>query len=190
MGGTYQDRLEAVYQCPNADCERLFLAFFLDVNKEPGGRAFYFLRHLAPMAVKEVSFGEELLALSPAFAKIYNQAAAAEAHQLDEIAGAGYRKALEFLVKDFAIKQAQDKAEEIKAASLKNVIDGYITDANAQQMATFAAWLGNDEVHYLRKWTSQDIDDLKSLIHLVKNDVENVLLMEKYKATMSKPSGG
>lgn len=39
---------------------------------------------------------EESICLSPQFVKIYNQAFQAESQQLDEIAGLGYRKALEF----------------------------------------------------------------------------------------------
>ena len=37
--------------------------------------------------------------LSPQFAELYNQAAAAEAYSLLDIAGMGYRKSLEFLIK-------------------------------------------------------------------------------------------
>jgi hypothetical protein len=33
-------------------------------------------------------------------------------------------------------------------------------------VAKRAAWLGNDETHYIRKWEDKDLDDLKKLIKL------------------------
>ena len=64
------------------------------------------------------SFSKELSELSPQFVKIYNQANAAESSALDEIAGIGYRKALEFLIKDFAISENDNDAEKIKCRHL------------------------------------------------------------------------
>jgi hypothetical protein len=47
-----------------------------------------------------------------------------------------------------------------------------------------AAWLGNDETHYVRKWTDKDVRDLKILITLTINWINNVLLTRKYTAEM------
>jgi hypothetical protein len=47
-----------------------------------------------------------------------------------------------------------------------------------------AAWLGNDEIHYVRKWEDRDINDLKILIELTCGWVRNNLLTEKYMAEM------
>lgn len=41
-------------------------------------------------------FDKDISELSPQFVKIYNQALAAESYSLDEIAGLGYRKSLDF----------------------------------------------------------------------------------------------
>ena len=47
-----------------------------------------------------------------------------------------------------------------------------------------AVWLGNDETHYVRKWEDKDISDLKRLIKLTVNWIENNLLTQDYMSTM------
>ncbi len=39
-------------------------------------------------------------------------------------------------------------------------------------MAERAAWLGNDETHYQRKWTDKDISDLKTVISLAEHWID------------------
>jgi hypothetical protein len=88
------------------------------------------------------------------------------------------------LAKDFAIHLSKDKEEEIKKATLGQTIKNYIKDENVKSMAELATWLGNDEAHYIRKWEDKDIEDLKRLIRLTVNAIENALLMEEYKKDM------
>ena len=54
-------------------------------------------------------------------------------------------------------------------------------------MAKRATWLGNDETHYYKKWPEKDISDLKILIQLTVNSIDNQLLIEKYEKEMDKP---
>ena len=123
-------------------------------------------------------------ALSPQFVTVYTQARAAESYRLDEIAGMGYRKALEFLVKDYAIKRSPESEFGIRKAFLGSVISNHIDDPNVRQVAERATWLGNDESHYDRRWIGKDIGDLKTLIQLTVNAVESVLLAENYVSEM------
>jgi len=53
-----------------------------------------------------------------------------------------------------------------------------------QSVAKRATWLGNDETHYLRKWESKDINDLKTLLQLTINSIENQLLAKAYESDM------
>lgn len=117
-----------------------------------------------PNRFVEKAFTDELTAISPQFVKIYNQASAAESSSLDEIAGIGYRKALEFLIKDFAISQNSDDADKIKNMQLSPCINEYIDNAKIKQLALKSAWLGNDETHYVRKFEDRDINDMKKFI--------------------------
>lgn len=120
------------------------------------------------------SFGK-IDSLSPQFATIFNQASAAEAFGLAEIAGLGYRKALEFLIKDYCAAKCPDDAETIKRSFLGTVIRDRVSDRKIQGAAEKVAWLGNDEAHYVRKWEDHDLEDLKSLLKIVVNGIDEEL---------------
>ena len=139
---------------------------------------------MSPATPKDEDVPDSVQTLSPTFVEIYNQSAAAEAFGLTEIDGIGLRKALEFLVKDFAISQHPDKKESIEKIFLSNCIKAYIEDPNVQACAELATWLGNDEAHYVRKWEDKDIADLKRLIKLTMNWVDNVLETQRYTKEM------
>ena len=66
----------------------------------------------------------------------------------------GYRKALEFLVKDYAIFLNQEDEDKIKNASLSSCINNYIDNIKIRHLSLASTWLGNDETHYIKK--SQD----------------------------------
>lgn len=140
-----------------------------------------------PWAPLEKKFAPMVAELSPMFVKIYNQALVAETQSLDQLVGIGLRKALEFLVKDFAKQQHPDDVEAIQKCPLATCIENYVSDANVKGCAKRAVWLGNDETHYVRKWEDKDIADLKLLVHLTTNWVDNVLLTQKYVAEMQPP---
>jgi len=178
-GSTY--RLQIVFLCANNECNQFFVATYHQGRRDT---SVYYLSQTAPMTAQEIHWGEKIEELSPTFVKIFNQAMAAEAHNLDEIAGVGFRKALEFLVKDFAIAENPDKAEEVRAKFLGRCIDDYIEDSTVKKTASRAAWLGNDETHYMRKWEDKDIGDLKTLIRITVNFIENILLARQYEEEM------
>lgn len=55
------------------------------------------------------------------------------------------------------------QAEQIKAEPLGRSI-GRIDDVRIRTLAERSAWIGNDEVHYVRKHTDLDIDQMKRFI--------------------------
>jgi hypothetical protein len=122
--------------------------------------------------------------VSPTFCEIYGQIENAKADGLDQLVGIGLRKALEFLVKDFAKSEHPEALESIERTPLGKCIDTYISDQNVLQCAKRAAWLGNDETHYIRKWTDKDVSDLHLLVRLTVNWVDNHLLTKKYISEM------
>lgn len=123
-------------------------------------------------------FDEKIATLSPQFDKIYNQALAAESSALDEIAGLGYRKALEFLIKDFAIHEHPDEEEAIKSKLLMQCIKNYISDDRIITLAERSAWIGNDEAHYIRKQEDRDVSDMKAFIQAIVYFIGMVLITE------------
>jgi hypothetical protein len=96
------------------------------------------------------------------------------------VAGPGYRKALEFLIKDYIISQFADEDAEKRAAHKSAVekqqlgpcIQEYIKNDRIKEISKRAAWLGNDETHYVRKWEDKDMEDLKRLISLTRHWIE------------------
>lgn len=102
--------------------------------------------------------------ISPSFRQIYEEAQAAAQLGYTQICGGGYRKALEFLIKDYATFLHPDKDKEIAKMELGNCIKKYIDNPSIQIYANRASWLGNDELHYRRYWENKDIFDLGALI--------------------------
>lgn len=160
IGGILSDdrqQTRVLMKCVNPDCKKLFFANYDSASNE------YNVNQ--ELAVREQKFDDAINIISPAFVKIFNQAYKAEQVGLGEICGIGYRKALEFLIKDYLISLYPDKKEEFKKTALGNCINK-IDSNNVKELARRATWLGNDETHYIRKWEDKDIHDLKNLIDL------------------------
>ncbi len=171
--------VQTLFQCTHQKCQEIFIGTYT----HPGSGNCT-LTKVSPTNPKKEAFSEIISDLSSEFVDIYNQALSAESKNLSQLVGIGIRKALEFLVKDFAVNQHSEKEEEIRKLFIGRCIDEYIQDANVKACAKRAAWLGNDETHYTRKWEDKDITDLKLLTKLTVNWIENVILTEKYISEM------
>jgi hypothetical protein len=185
-------RLQIIFTCPRLTCGSYFIVQYaarseLGRPTTIGNR--YFQERIFPNIPKSLDIPEQVAKVSPRFVTIANQANAAEVHSLDDVAGMAYRKALEFLIKDYCIKCHADKESEIRKAPLMQCINAYVSDSNVKKCAIRAAWLGNDETHYDRIWTNHDIKDLKLLIKLTQSWIDTELLTSHYVNEMdsSKP---
>lgn len=176
-------KLYVLHQCTSQACREGFLSIYQygSIDETMVG---YGYTGSYPQTFKSHGFTEEISSISQSFVNIYNQAAHAETLELFDICGPGYRKALEFLVKDYLIHKNPDQEDEIKSMLLMACIRT-IPDGNIKFCAERATWLGNDETHYIRKWEEQDLNDLKNLITLTVNYVTNELLMERYRSEMA-----
>lgn len=158
--------ISETYFCTH--CSRAFLSFYQSseekITHEGVVCTCTLSLYTGPKKYMEKQFDPHVCALSPQFVKIFNQASEAESSGLDEIAGIGYRKALEFLVKDFCIHQNPDKEENIKKCFLGDCIKNYIDYPKLKTLCEKATWIGNDETHYVRKFEDRDINDLKQFI--------------------------
>lgn len=178
-------KLWMCYQCPNTKCESVFHSEYDCVGAANTSQFnYYVFQKSFPKIFSSQTFSETIMGLSQQFPVIYNQAAEAEAYGLDAISGPGYRKALEFLVKDYCIQSHPDEASQIKAMQLGPVIKKYVADSNILTVAKRATWLGNDETHYERRWTAKDISDFKNLIRLTVHFIEAVKTAEMYEEEM------
>lgn len=167
--------LVILYTCTH--CFRPFVVHFTD-NNPSDPRIDPQLDYCAPKLFSAQEFEKNVRDLSPQFVKIYNQALEAECRQLDEIAGIGYRKALEFLVKDYCKHKAPEKGDEIERLPLGKCIADLIAQPSINVLASRAVWIGNDETHYTRKLEGRDISDMKTFIHALVHYIGMELTVE------------
>ncbi|MCO8199377.1 hypothetical protein NKE49_01025 [Streptococcus suis] len=127
----------------------------------------YIVEHLkvTPSLPSDIPISDEVEMISPIGKQIYVQALKAEHEQLDHIAGIGYRKSLEFFIKDFVILTNPDDEEKVIKMSLKQVIENYIQDEDIRTFALGSAYVGNDEGHYYRRNPDKDFTHLKKYLH-------------------------
>jgi hypothetical protein len=155
-------RFQVVFRCPK--CQEIFISEY-SANGELKGD------------IEELSFithsSQIVTSLSSKFIEIYQQAHKAKANGLTDLYGMGLGKALEFLVKDFAIRNHPDEKTEIINSLLGICIKRYIDDNNIKALAERAAWIRNDETHYKKEWTDMDAEDLNRLINLIVHFIES-----------------
>lgn len=172
--------LEIAYLCGNTSCHRLFVGQFY----RPTTQHDFLLVNTLPSDEQKREFSAVLTNISENFVLIYNEAYAAEQRKLMQICGVGYRKALEFLIKDYLIQQKPDDADVIRGKLLGKCIDDHLESERIKGVAKRAVWLGNDETHYVRKWEDKDLTDLKRLIDLSAHWIESEELTKEALAAM------
>ncbi len=173
-----------LFACPRESCRTGFVALW----SYDSPTSQWSFAGAYPSAVEPSTKSRFIENVSPTFYTIFDEARAAEHHRLSEIAGMGYRKALEFLIKDYLVsKSAAEQHEKIKAKMLGSCISEYVTDQRIKSVAERAVWLGNDETHYARRWNDHDITDLKRLIDLTTKWIEMELETQEALESMPKP---
>lgn len=180
-----RDLCQAIFRCTHQKCQEMFVATYRNEKRTAVSRPVYGLVSVAPWSAHQTEFPVTIQEVSPTFVEIYNQAIVAESQDLPQLVGIGLRKSLEFLVKDFAVAESPQREESIRTTQLGTCIAQFVSDVNVKECAKRAAWLGNDETHYTKKWETKDVSDLKLLVKLTVNWIDNVLLTKKYIAEMS-----
>jgi hypothetical protein len=172
---------EVIFQCPLNDCQSLFIGYYQFV-----GEKTFLLKQIAPLEPEDIFFAPYIQKTSPNFVEIYNQSQKAEKKGWVQVAGPGYRKSFEFLIKDYCISKmtSEDEKEKIKKEFLGTVIKDHIDDLRIKKMAERAAWIGNDETHYVRTWGDKDLSDLKSLINITLNWINIIEITDIYNVDM------
>lgn len=161
----FQDSFETItayttYFCPT--CSKCFFVVYSVQENYPDPHCFAITQY--PASSETTDFSKELATLSPKFVEIYHQSEKAENSGLTELCGIGYRKALEFLVKDYVISIHPDLKEQIESSMLSKCITNYVDNEKIKTLAKASAWIGNDETHYVRKHQDYNVQDLKRFI--------------------------
>ena len=152
--------LYSIYFCPH--CGH---CFFVKALSHRGTHDGAVIITQYPSIETCTKFSDGISRLSPQFVDIYHQAESAENHNLSEICGLGYRKSLEFLIKDYLIMLFPEKAGEIQNKNLGKCINDHVENSRIKSLAKASAWLGNDETHYIRKHPDYNLSDLKTFIN-------------------------
>lgn len=164
-----------LFLCPH--CQKVFLAKYTSVDD---GRYLcaYFQPTLSPKNSQNFTFPSSIQDMSPMFVATFNQSVAAESQDLTEIAGCGYRKSVEYLVKDYLCRKFPDQSETIQSEFLGKAIQR-IDDPRVKTLAERATWIGNDETHYIKKHEALDIGDMKRFISAMLSYIEAELIFEE-----------
>lgn len=174
--------LEVTLVCPNQQCRKSFIGYY--ESQGIANKHFQFNGKTIVGNLAGKTFTDTISSISESFITIYNQAYAAEQQNLTEICGVGYRKALEFLIKDYIILNKPDDKEKVERKLLGACIAEYVEDNKIKTVAKRAVWLGNDETHYIRKWEGKNLEDLKKLIELTVHWIEMEFLTNNFESEM------
>ena len=154
------DWLEMYYRCVNQKCLKSFIAIY---DLEPGRTTspsvqHFQLRRCVPVEPQASGVADEITALSPSFVKIYAQAQTAQDHGLDEIAGPGFVRLLSFLsrITQSRFRPTTTPKTRSRRFELGSVTAKYLPGDKLPVVSKRAAWLGNDETHYERRWVGKD----------------------------------
>lgn len=180
------DVLSIVQLCRK--CNNIFITeYLLNLGSNYGDNNYlsasmFKLIRSYPNEYIETKFSEFLEKCSPQFVKIYNQSQEAISNGLDEIAGIGCRKALEFLVKDYCIYLSVMEDENfdtsiIKKMNLIDVVKKYIEYDKLSDILIKTIWIANDFTHY-EQFHDYDLEELLSVISvcvsLIIGDLERI----------------
>ena len=106
---------------------------------------------------------------APRFVVFYSEAIEAEKSGLENIAGTGYRSAVECLIKDYALAFELDTKEYLSDPKLtfNNAIDRYVKDDDLLKGALhFIRTVGNGYTHW-NKSTSISLPELKNYVDII-----------------------
>lgn len=106
---------------------------------------------------------------APRFVEFYSEAIEAEKMGLENIAGTGYRSAIECLIKDYALAFELDDKEYLSDPKLtfNNAIDRYVKDDDLLKGALhFIRIVGNGYTHW-NKSTSISLPQLKNYVDII-----------------------
>ncbi len=174
------------WTCSNQSCRKVFLVLYRRVTTNE----FQFARFLNglpkgpiwPKPILDLKDGNPKEGTEPGqtkFIKTYLQSLEAENSGLDEISGMGYRKAIEYLVKDWAIYNKPEEKDKIQKLWLGQVISTYY-DGDLKDILERATWLGNDQAHYNKLFEEYDISILKELIELIMVELDRQFKKKHY----------
>lgn len=152
-------------------CSRDFFVLY-DVVKPNGTLLSFFPNSISP------TLPDCIHKISPRFVEMYNQCFSAEQKGHLELAGSGYRNAIELLVKDYAINELGYKKEEVVKKKLAASIKAYLPSIDLKQSADIIRILGNDYTHYEQLYAEDTFAILKQYLEIFIKSIETAYLIK------------
>ena len=133
--------------CECTSCGKPFIVYFKNLSKPTiNGSPRYTaenIEYLAPIFPNVRTFDNKISSLSPNFVETYNQSLSAESYNLNQIAGMGYRKCLEYLIKDYCAYKTPSDSDKIYKMLLGQCINEYVSDIKIKNLSKVSVWIGN-----------------------------------------------
>ena len=184
LGGT--DYIAVLtFKCTDSSCKRYYS---LNAKFNLWGVNLSFVDFMTNhyQSPANTTIDDSIKKISPDFAKIYIQTYKAETWGLDSLTGMGYRRSLEFLVKDYLceVEKVQKKdgspytQKEIYHKGFAEAIS-MIPEETIRKTAKAAAWIANDYTHTEVKWTEESVDSVKEFISAIMSYIQYKLSIGK-----------
>jgi hypothetical protein len=167
-----QNDIYSIWNCTFKDCKKQFITHHLLLENFQ----IDFVGYLDGSPVCPY-WPQYISSLNSKFIETYKQSLKAESIGLDEIAGMGFRKAIEYLVKDYLINRNPELKGSLEDKLLMAVIKENFNstqESDLKDLLVRATWLGNDMTHYLKYHIDFNINDLKDLIQLVMDEIHSI----------------
>ena len=155
-------------------CKKAFLCTYLKRNDVKQAELLSVYPHHQGMVIPQ-----NIKDFSPRFAELHRQAAFAEQNNCFDLAGSGYRNAMEILIKDYAVNILGHDYNSVVKKSLYQSICDYLPSIDSQVAADVIRKLGNDYTHYETKYTDVDFEGLKVYFELFVINIKGLLLLKK-----------
>lgn len=168
--------LQLNFLCSRRDCYNMFISYY---KKYDWWNASFI--ESKPKNFSWKNFWWDILMLKDKiptkFFEIYNEAEQAEQLWLFTICWWWYRKALEFLIKDYAIHLNESERDKIEwpKYTLSQCIKDYMPSKTTKTFSTLSTRLWNDEVHYTKQH-DKDIRYMKTTISALLSTIHNEIL--------------
>lgn len=142
-------------KCPASKCKKHYLSIYhIDSGDvKPSGRIYKTAKLFQYPQPWSNQFDSSISDNLPRFVAAYNDAMTVYSQGMEELAGCGFRRALEYMIHDYALDFYPDKKEHIEnpKTTLACKIETYCESEDIKTFAKASTWLGNDFVHPVKR---------------------------------------
>lgn len=154
-------------------CNREFLCIYQQTIEENFQRnSEYELLYCIPEIIDTDRIPSCIPNIAPRFLDLYNQSISALNNNLNDLAIMGFRSSLELLIKEYAINFLNEAESDVAKQKLTEANRNYFTSINLADLSNYIRVIGNDIVHFERKYQPADPEDLRYCIRLILNKIE------------------